>query len=220
MGLIVDLKMPADRMKLEMIDDKGNWKMSINDPTSHVLVDTCAPCHSRRSQISEDPHQGMDFLQNYLPQLIEQGLYFPDGQILDEVYVYASFHQSLMYRKGVRCTDCHHPHTMKVYAKDNSLCIRCHQPDRYDTPAHHFHKPDDEGASCIKCHMPTRTYMGVDVRLDHSLRIPRPDLSACPMPATSATTTKTPSGPRTRSSNGTAPSAFTIRTMARRSPRG
>ncbi|QNN21648.1 tetratricopeptide repeat protein [Planctomycetales bacterium ZRK34] len=177
MGLMVDLKMPADRMKLEMIDDQGNWKMSIDDPTNHVLVDTCSPCHSRREQIDEDPHQGMDFLQNYIPQLIEERLYFPDGQILDEVYVYASFHQSLMYRKGVRCTDCHHPHTMKVYAKDNSLCIRCHQPNRYDTPAHHFHKQDDEGASCIKCHMPTRTYMGVDVRLDHSIRVPRPDLS-------------------------------------------
>jgi len=33
------------------------------------------------------------------------------------------------------------------------------------------------GAECIQCHMPGRTYMGIHYRLDHSLRIPRPDLS-------------------------------------------
>ena len=30
---------------------------------------------------------------------------------------------------------------------------------------------------CAACHMPARTYMGVDVRHDHSFRVPRPDLS-------------------------------------------
>src|SRR5208282_3968263 len=33
------------------------------------------------------------------------------------------------------------------------------------------------GAQCVECHMPTRTYMVVDQRRDHSIRIPRPDLS-------------------------------------------
>ena len=33
------------------------------------------------------------------------------------------------------------------------------------------------GAACAACHMPTTTYMVVDPRHDHSLRIPRPDLS-------------------------------------------
>jgi len=33
------------------------------------------------------------------------------------------------------------------------------------------------GAQCVECHMPTQTYMLVDPRRDHSLRIPRPDLS-------------------------------------------
>jgi len=177
MGLIADLKTPENRLRPEPIDEQGNWKMTIHDTTHDVQLDSCAPCHSRRSQISESPHQGMDLLQTHVPQTLEQGLYFPDGQILDEVYVYGSFKQSLMYRQGVRCTDCHQPHSMELIAPGNALCTRCHQPERFDTPEHHFHAPNTPGASCVECHMPTRTYMGVDARRDHSLRIPRPDLS-------------------------------------------
>jgi tetratricopeptide (TPR) repeat protein len=36
---------------------------------------------------------------------------------------------------------------------------------------------DDAGASCAECHMPPRDYMVVDPRHDHSMRIPRADLS-------------------------------------------
>ena len=66
---------------------------------------------------------------------------------------------------------------MQTYAQDNSLCVRCHTPDRYDSPAHHFHQVGSTGASCIECHMPPKYYMVVDKRRDHSIRIPRPDLS-------------------------------------------
>ncbi len=38
--------------------------------------------------------------------------------------------------------------------------------------------PGTPGAACAACHMPTTTYMLVDPRHDHSMRIPRPDLSA------------------------------------------
>ena len=31
-----------------------------------------------------------------------------------------------------------------------------------------------KGAEC-ECHMPHKTYMGIDKRRDHSIRIPRPD---------------------------------------------
>jgi len=67
---------------------------------------------------------------------------------------------------------------MKVYARDNTLCYRCHLAEKFGARSHHFHDPDSTGASCIDCHMPTRTYMGVDVRRDHSYRIPRPALAA------------------------------------------
>ena len=33
------------------------------------------------------------------------------------------------------------------------------------------------GASCVECHMPHKNYMVIDDRRDHSIMIPRPDLS-------------------------------------------
>ena len=104
-------------------------------------------------------------------------LYFPDGQIQDEVYVYASFLQSKMYQAGVVCKDCHEPHSGQVYVNGNALCYRCHMATEYGPRKHHFHDPAKEGASCFECHMHERTYMVVDPRRDHSIRIPRPDLS-------------------------------------------
>jgi Flp pilus assembly protein TadD len=103
--------------------------------------------------------------------------YYPDGQQRDEVYTWGSFVQSRMYAHGVTCSDCHNPHTGKVRASGNDLCASCHLPAKYDGPAHHHHQQTSAGASCVSCHMPTSTYMVVDPRHDHSLRIPRPDLS-------------------------------------------
>ena len=106
-------------------------------------------------------------------------LYHADGQILDEVYVYGSFMQSKMYHKGIRCTDCHDPHTTRLKAEGNQLCVSCHThtPAKYDTSGHHFHPLGSSGSQCVECHMPDTPYMDVDMRRDHSLRVPRPDLS-------------------------------------------
>ena len=144
---------------------------------SSLEIDTCARCHSRRSIISENAQAGQPFLDHYLPALLEERLYHPDGQIADEVYVYGSFLQSKMYQKGVTCHDCHEPHGLKLRATDNALCTRCHRSETFDSSAHHFHPSDSAGARCVECHMPATTYMVIDPRRDHSLRIPRPDLS-------------------------------------------
>ena len=130
-----------------------------------------------------------------LPSLLTPELYFADGQILEEVYVYGSFTQSKMYRRNVRCSDCHDVHSIKKVKEGNALCLQCHRAGVYDTKAHHFHKKKGEkgqpirsadgkvlfdigtGAECVQCHMPERPYMGIDYRADHSFRIPRPDLS-------------------------------------------
>jgi tetratricopeptide (TPR) repeat protein len=151
-------------------------------------VDTCARCHSRRHRISVDDQPGRSLLDDFVPEVLRQGLYHADGQILDEVYEYGSFLQSKMYHAGVRCTDCHNPHSLRLKVAGNALCGQCHQaqpPERfptlqakaYDTPAHHFHPAGSVGAQCVNCHMPAKTYMVIDPRHDHSLRVPRPDLS-------------------------------------------
>jgi len=162
---------------------------------SRKLVELCAPCHSRRAALGDYTHAEPDFLDSMLPSLLAENLYFADGQILDEVYVYGSFTQSKMYHRGVRCNDCHDVHSIKLVKKGNALCLQCHRANEYDTTAHHFHKKKGEkgapitsaagsvlfdvgtGAECVQCHMPGRTYMGIDYRPDHSFRVPHPDLS-------------------------------------------
>jgi len=151
--------------------------------TSEEQIALCAPCHSRRFQLGDNEHLQGDVLDIMVPSLLDEGLYYPDGQILEEVYVYGSFVQSKMYRHEVRCSDCHDMHSLTLHKEDNDLCLQCHRAEDYDTYDHHFHqrqfegKPSD-GHLCVKCHMPGRIYMGIDYRPDHSLRIPRPDLSA------------------------------------------
>ncbi len=151
-------------------------------------VESCARCHSRRHQVSTSDSHGRPFLDDFMPSTLLPGLYHADGQILDEVYVYGSFLQSKMHRQGVRCSDCHDPHSNKLKLEGNALCVQCHLPaprpdfptlqaKNYDSPQHHFHKQDGEAALCVSCHMPATTYMEVDPRRDHSFRIPSPKLS-------------------------------------------
>jgi len=154
----------------------GYGLANLKGGTSATQVDTCAPCHSRRTPVHANFQPGHQFLDYYNPALITTGLYHADGQILDEVYVYGSFLQSKMYSEGVRCTDCHNPHSLKLKFEGNLLCAQCHQPGKYDVFSHHHHT-DPAATQCVNCHMPSRKYMVIDDRRDHSLRIPRPDLS-------------------------------------------
>lgn len=153
-------------------------------------VEVCAACHSRRSELTPRPVPGQPRLDHYLPSLLQAGLYHADGQQLDEVFVDGSFRQSKMYQKGVGCSDCHNPHTGKLKAEGNAVCTQCHAPQArpanaafasaagdYDLPAHTRHPVASVGAQCTACHMPSKTYMQTQARPDHSLRVPRPDLS-------------------------------------------
>src|ERR1019366_7944551 len=85
--------------------------------------------------------------------------------------------QSTMHKAGVVCSNCHEPHAAKLRAEGNALCAQCHLPAKFDGTAHHKHSPGSAGGQCVNCHMPTKTYMVVHDRRDHSMRVPRPDLS-------------------------------------------
>jgi Tfp pilus assembly protein PilF len=145
--------------------------------TSTAEIETCAICHARRAQIKEGYVPGQPLLETHMPALLTEHLYEADGQMQDEVYNYGSFLQSKMFANGVTCSDCHEPHSLKLRAPGGAVCLQCHSPQKYAVPAHHQHAPDTAAASCPACHMPQRTYMGVDVRHDHSFRVPRPDVS-------------------------------------------
>jgi hypothetical protein len=107
-----------------------------------------------------------------------RGLYHADGQIDGEVFEYGSFVQSRMYHAGVTCSDCHEPHGLALREHGNGLCAQCHLPAKFDVAEHHHHQQGSAGAQCVNCHMASKTYMVVDERRDHSIRVPRPDLSA------------------------------------------
>lgn len=176
---------------------KTNFGLAVRTSglTSQNQIELCAPCHSRRMSLGDNPHTNIRFLDYAVPQLLTDDTYFSDGQIREEVYVYGSFMQSKMFARGVRCSDCHDVHSVKRIQPGNALCLQCHKAAIYDSRDHHFHKKEGQagepiksesgkilfqvgsGAQCEQCHMPGRTYMGVDPRFDHSLRTPRPDLS-------------------------------------------
>ena len=145
--------------------------------TTDAEIQVCAPCHSRRAQIADGYAAGSSFDDFYALQPVVEGLYHPDGQQRDEVYVFGSFLQSRMYAAGVTCSDCHDPHSQELRAPGNQLCARCHTATTYDTPDHHFHPAASSGAQCVSCHMSETTYMVVDPRRDHGFRVPRPDQS-------------------------------------------
>lgn len=157
--------------------------------SSKQYVEACAFCHSRRHPIIDVPITGTPLLDNYVPALLRENIYFADGSIEDEDFEYGSFIQSKMYKSGVICSDCHNPHTALVKVNNNSLCTQCHNTNpplqrfptliakNYDTPTHTHHPINSLASECVSCHMPTRTYMNIDVRRDHYFRIPRPDLT-------------------------------------------
>lgn len=176
----------------------GPGSRHVADPRQRLAasrsVETCAPCHARRTALTATATVasagGSSLFDDFRPMTLVPGLYFPDGQIRDEVFEYGSFAQSVMHERGVACVDCHDPHGARS-APANAVCLQCHgvspPPARFpglavrasnvDSPAHHHHAPGSPGARCVACHMPERTYMKIDGRRDHSFRIPRPDLS-------------------------------------------
>lgn len=169
--------------------DEYGFTITYSEGDVENEIQQCAGCHSRRGPLLPgSPLPGTAYHDAYRLSTLRTPLYHADGQILDEVYVYGSFLQSKMYEAGVTCSDCHDVHSATHHNEGNGICLTCHStagnPEfptlklaDYDTPEHHFHEPESDGAQCISCHMIERVYMGVDGRHDHSFRVPRPDLT-------------------------------------------
>ena len=172
--------------------DNAGFTQKTHNLNSMDLINQCGYCHARRTSFGDNKHNNDYYMQQWVPQLMHDRFYHSDGQILDEDYVAGSFMQSKMFRHGVKCTDCHDAHTTKTKFEGNTLCYQCHAPLEYEEK-HHFHEKtggkgeptvngfyDNEkgdGTQCVDCHMAGENFMGVDFRRDHSMRVPRPDLS-------------------------------------------
>ncbi|MEG0861253.1 MAG: cytochrome c3 family protein [Pseudomonas sp.] len=153
-------------------------------------VETCARCHARRAPLSDGFHNDRRLMDDFLPSRLTRELYALDGKIKDEVFEYGAFTQSKMFAKGVRCSNCHDPHSTQLKAPGDGVCLQCHNPagksaiagidgaglqaKDYQAVDHHRHSPGQPGSQCVDCHMPGKFYMVNDWRHDHGFSIPAP----------------------------------------------
>ena len=175
-GLAVFLN-ERDHVTWQADPQTGHPQRSIAPANIRREVETCGLCHARRAQFSEDWIPGLPLSDTHVVSPIARGLYHADGQMLDEVYNYGSFKQSRMFAAGVTCSDCHEPHAARLRVEGDGVCLQCHASENYEVASHTHHSDVTPKVACASCHMPISTYMVIDKRHDHSLRIPRPDLS-------------------------------------------
>ena len=159
----------------------ANPKAALAKPTKDQMLDTCAMCHARRSELTGDFKPGDNFFDHHFLAVPDHSdIFYPDGQIRDEDYEFSAFLGSRMHHAGVRCNDCHDPHTAKTILPGNNLCMRCHTAGGFPNApvivpaAHTFHQPESTGSQCVNCHMPQTTYMQRHSRHDHGFTIPDP----------------------------------------------
>jgi predicted CXXCH cytochrome family protein len=169
----------------------SGFAVDLKDKNATVEIETCARCHSRRAPLGDGFTVGKRLMDDYLPSALTRELYALDGKIKDEVFEHGSFAQSKMFDKGVRCSNCHNPHSTELKAPGNGVCLQCHntagktsvegvdgkglQAKNYDSIEHTRHTMGQPGSQCIDCHMPGKFYMGNDFRHDHSFSIPNPE---------------------------------------------
>lgn len=189
---------------------RAHGRSGQKDPTltpfpKPLWVDTCGSCHARRSELTGDFVPRDTFFDHYLLTITDEtDTYFPDGQIRDENYEYASFLSSKMHAAGVVCMDCHQPHSAKTILPGNWLCLRCHdgsltnapiikpvehsrhkvwghnaqgELENFDLTAYDPKRIQETGGECVNCHLPQTPYMQRHWRHDHGFTIPDPLLT-------------------------------------------
>ena len=142
--------------------------------------DTCIQCHSQGQPIA-NPLEGKyydwpvgyqvglrlaDFwkLEDHSLGEAANFLYFPDGTAHKNRMQGNDFVQSVMYRRGVTCFDCHEVHgtgnDAQLRKPPDRLCLDCHGPSSANGPRtatieeHTHHHADSAGSQCVACHMP------------------------------------------------------------------
>ncbi len=147
------------------------------------MRDTCAICHARRAELTGTFRVGDGFFDHYGLSIVDEtDVYYPDGQVRDEDYEFAPFLGSRMHYSGVRCLDCHQPHSAKIRLPSDDLCMTCHggpiaPAPKIDAATHSFHKRGTPGDHCVDCHMPQTVYMARHWRRDHGFTVPDPLLT-------------------------------------------
>jgi tetratricopeptide (TPR) repeat protein len=189
----------------EKFGNTGAKDPTLKKLSRNQMLETCASCHSRRSDLTGDFEPGDSFHDHFgLAKVDYSDGFYPDGQIHEEDYEYAAFLGSRMHFRGVTCADCHNPHSLKTILPGNLLCMRCHNGSYANAPVinpviHSHHrvfgydskgaltnfdvasyipaKIRETGGECVNCHMPQTVYMQRHWRHDHGFTIPDPLLT-------------------------------------------
>jgi len=170
-----------------------------SDPTLRPLnreqmFAVCAQCHARRGELTPDFRPGESFFDHHTLAIPDDSeIFHADGQVREEDYEFNVFLGSKMHDAGVRCVNCHEPHSAKVRLPGNYMCLSCHTGGdlapvtnalntllvgpRIDPATHSRHKVGERGDACVDCHMPVTTYMQRHPRHDHGFTIPDPRLT-------------------------------------------
>ncbi|HXU21489.1 MAG TPA: c-type cytochrome [Verrucomicrobiae bacterium] len=141
--------------------------------------DTCIQCHSQGRPLTI-PIEGkyydwpvgyqlglrlQDFWKLEDHTLAETNFYyFADGTAHKNRMQGNDFMQSVMYRRGITCFDCHDVHgtnnSAQLRESADKLCLECHGPLSPNGPRtatleeHTHHKEGSAGSQCVACHMP------------------------------------------------------------------
>lgn len=166
--------------------------------------DTCIQCHSQGQPLT-NPIEGkyydwpvgyhvglklQDFWKLEDRRLGETNFYyFADGTAHKNRMQGNDFVQSVMYRRGITCFDCHNVHGTDNYAQlrkpAEKLCLDCHGPLSPNGPRtatleeHTHHKAGTPASQCVTCHMPkieTEGVPGTFVRA-HTFRFVTPEMT-------------------------------------------
>lgn len=159
------------------------------DPTLRRIppprqMETCAHCHARHTDLTGRFRPGDPYDDHFWLATVDgTDAFYPDGQVRDEDFEWAAFQGSRMHAAGVRCVDCHDPHSGHVRKPGNLLCLTCHAPGAnrgappVEVATHSRHPPGSPGDQCVACHMPQTVYMQRHARHDHGFTIPDPWLT-------------------------------------------
>lgn len=115
--------------------------------------------------------------------------HFADGTAHKNRMQGNDFVKSLMYARGVKCSNCHDVHGTEnegmLWKPADRICLDCHGPNAANGPhaptieQHTHHKPGSAGSQCIECHMPkiAQTIGDINVR-SHTFRFVTPATTA------------------------------------------
>ena len=142
-------------------------------------TDVCISCHSQGRPLTNPIagkytdwpvgyHVGLD-LQDYW-KLEDHKLgettftHFADGTAHKNRMQGNDFVQSVMYKHGITCSNCHDVHgtdnPAQLRLAADKLCLTCHQPGGRNGPraatleAHTHHAAASPASQCVACHMP------------------------------------------------------------------